>query len=153
MPTMTEDEALDVTKIYSISGLLPASHTLIKSRPFRTPHHNASLNALIGGGNPALPGEVSLAHNGVLFLDELPEFSKHVLDSLRQPMEGKQVTIARVNGTNTYPANFMFVSAMNPCPCGYHPSLRCRCSEKDVRRKRNHEEGNEALHSNNTSGN
>lgn len=137
MPTMTEDEALDITKIYSISGLLTASHALMSQRPFRAPHHNASLNALIGGGNPAMPGEVSLAHNGVLFLDELPEFSKSVLEALRQPMEGKQVTIARVNGTNTYPADFMFVAAMNPCPCGYYPSGRCRCSDYEIKHYRN----------------
>lgn len=101
-------------------------------RPFRAPHHNVSLNALIGGGSYAQPGEVSLAHNGVLFLDELAEFSRSTLDALRQPLEDKRVTISRVNGTNTYPANFMFVAAMNPCPCGYFPSKKCRCTDYEI---------------------
>ena len=96
------------------------------------PHHNVSLNALIGGGSYAQPGEVSLAHNGVLFLDEIAEFSKSTLDALRQPMEDKRVTISRVNGTNSYPANFMFVAAMNPCPCGYYPSKKCRCTDYEI---------------------
>ena len=119
LPEMTEEECLEVTKIYSISGLLPNGHTLMKYRPFRAPHHNASLNALIGGGANAMPGEVSLAHNGVLFLDELAEFSRRTLDALRQPIEDKKVSISRVNGTHTVPSNFMFITAMNPCPCGY----------------------------------
>lgn len=114
LPEMTEEECLEVTKIYSISGLLPAGHSLIRNRPFRAPHHNASLNSLIGGGVNAMPGEVSLAHNGVLFLDELAEFSRRTLDALRQPIEDKKVSVARVNGTHTYPAGFMFVTAMNP---------------------------------------
>ena len=112
---MTEKEALEVTMIHSISGLLDAGAGLMWERPFRAPHHNVSLNALIGGGSYAQPGEVSLAHNGVLFLDEIAEFSRSTLDSLRQPMEDKRVTISRVNETNTYPANFMFVTAMNAC--------------------------------------
>lgn len=116
LPKMSEKESLEVTKIHSISGLLDAGEGLVKQRPFRAPHHNVSLNALIGGGCYAQPGEVSLAHNGVLFLDELAEFSRSTLDALRQPMEDKRVTISRVNGTNSYPANFMFVAAMNPCP-------------------------------------
>ena len=116
---MTEEECLEITKIYSISGLLPNGHALMKYRPFRAPHHNASLNALIGGGANAMPGEVSLAHNGVLFLDELAEFSRRTLDALRQPIEDKKVSISRVNGTHTFPSNFMFITAMNPCPCGY----------------------------------
>ena len=132
MPEMTEKEALDVTKIESVVGMLPPNHALVTTRPFRAPHHNASLNALIGGGNPAKPGEVSLAHNGVLFFDELPEFQRSVLEALRQPMENKKVTIARVNGTHTYPANFMFVAAMNPCPCGYYPSNKCHCSDYEI---------------------
>lgn len=132
LPKMSEKESLEVTKIHSISGLLDAEKGLLKQRPFRAPHHNVSLNALIGGGSYAQPGEVSLAHNGVLFLDELAEFSKSTLDALRQPMEDKKVTIARVNGTNTYPSNFMFVAAMNPCPCGYYPSPKCRCTDYEI---------------------
>ncbi len=132
LPKMTEKEALEVTKIHSISGLLQPDHGLVSERPFRAPHHNVSLNALIGGGSYAQPGEVSLAHNGVLFLDELAEFSKSTLDALRQPLEDKKVTISRVNGTNTYPSNFMFVAAMNPCPCGYHPSPRCKCTDYEI---------------------
>ena len=132
LPLMTEEECLEVTKIYSVSGLINKEDSLIKQRPFRAPHHNASLNALIGGGVNALPGEVSLAHNGVLFLDELTEFSRRTLDALRQPIEDKKVSISRVNGMNTFPANFMFVAAMNPCPCGYHPSKKCRCTDYEV---------------------
>ena len=132
LPRMTEKESLEVTKIHSISGLLDAGAGMMIDRPFRAPHHNVSLNALIGGGSYAQPGEVSLAHNGVLFLDELAEFSRSTLDALRQPMEDKRVTISRVNGTNSYPANFMFVAAMNPCPCGYYPSKRCRCTDYEI---------------------
>lgn len=132
LPRMSERESLEVTKVHSISGLLDAGNGLVADRPFRAPHHNVSLNALIGGGSYAQPGEVSLAHNGVLFLDELAEFSRSTLDALRQPMEDKKVTISRVNGTNTYPANFMFVAAMNPCPCGYYPSKRCRCTDYEI---------------------
>ncbi len=132
LPRMSEKESLEVTKIHSISGLLDAGTGLLKDRPFRAPHHNVSLNALIGGGSYAQPGEVSLAHNGVLFLDELAEFSRSTLDALRQPMEDKRVTISRVNGTNSYPANFMFVAAMNPCPCGYYPSKKCRCTDYEI---------------------
>ncbi len=132
LPRITERESLEVTKIHSISGLLDAGEGLMQERPFRAPHHNVSLNALIGGGSYAQPGEVSLAHNGVLFLDELAEFSRSTLDALRQPMEDKRVTISRVNGTNSYPANFMFVAAMNPCPCGYYPSKRCRCTDYEI---------------------
>ena len=136
MPQMTEKEALDVTKIQSVVGMLAPNHALVTARPFRAPHHNASLNSLIGGGNPAMPGEVSLAHNGVLFFDELPEFQRSALEALRQPMENKNVTIARVNGTHTYPANFMFVAAMNPCPCGYFPGKKCHCSDYEIRQYR-----------------
>lgn len=132
LPKMTEKEALEVTKIHSISGLLPEDHGLMVHRPFRAPHHNISLNALIGGGSYAQPGEVSLSHNGVLFLDELAEFSKSTLDALRQPLENKKVTIARVNGTNTYPTHFMLVAAMNPCPCGYYPGSKCRCTDYEI---------------------
>ena len=132
LPRMTEKESLESTKIHSIAGLLEANAGLLRERPFRAPHHNVSLNALIGGGSYAQPGEVSLAHNGVLFLDELAEFSRSTLDALRQPMEDKRITISRVNGTNSYPANFMFVAAMNPCPCGYFPSKRCRCTDYEI---------------------
>lgn len=132
LPEMTEKEALEVTKIHSISGLLEPGQGLMKIRPFRAPHHNVSLNALIGGGSYAQPGEVSLSHNGVLFLDELAEFSKSTLDALRQPLQDKKVTISRVNGTNTYPSNFMFVTAMNPCPCGYYSTAKCRCTDYEV---------------------
>lgn len=132
LPKMEEEEALEVTKIYSVSGLLRNRGNLITERPFRAPHHSASLNSLIGGGNNAMPGEVSLAHNGVLFLDEVAEFSKKTLDALRQPMEDKNVTVARVNNTNTYPANFMFIAAMNPCPCGYHGTNKCKCTDYEV---------------------
>lgn len=132
LPSMTEEEALETTKIYSVSGMLKGRGHLIKDRPFRAPHHNASTNALIGGGNNATPGEISLAHNGVLFLDEIAEFSKKTLDALRQPMEDQQVTISRVKYNNTYPASFMLVAAMNPCPCGYYGNIKCRCTDYEV---------------------
>lgn len=137
LPEMTEEEALEVTKIHSISGLIKPGESLIRERPFRAPHHNASLNALIGGGTNAIPGEVSLAHNGVLFLDELSEFSKSVLDALRQPLEDKQVIISRVSGRNCYPASFTLVAAMNPCSCGYYPDTRCRCTDYEIMKYRN----------------
>lgn len=132
LPSMTESEALEVTKIYSVAGLMKANKSLIETRPFRSPHHNASLNSLIGGGNNATPGEISLAHNGILFLDEITEFSKKTLDSLRQPMEDRKVTISRVRMTNSYPANFMLVAAMNPCPCGYYGDKKCKCTDYEV---------------------
>ena len=132
LPEMTEEECLEVTKIYSISGALSNGHALMKYRPFRAPHHNVSLNALIGGGANAMPGEVSLAHNGVLFLDELAEFSRRTLDALRQPIEDKKVSISRVNGTHTFPSNFMFITAMNPCPCGYYPGAKCKCTDYEI---------------------
>ncbi len=132
LPPMTEAEAMEVTKIHSIAGLLQERTSIVTERPFRAPHHNISLNALIGGGAYANPGEVSLAHNGVLFLDELAEFSRSTLDALRQPLENRQVTISRVNGTNTYPASFMLVAAANPCPCGYYPESRCRCTNYEI---------------------
>ncbi|MGD9678715.1 MAG: YifB family Mg chelatase-like AAA ATPase [Vulcanibacillus sp.] len=132
LPSMTENEALEVTKIYSVAGLMKGNKSLIEYRPFRSPHHNASLNSLIGGGNNATPGEISLAHNGLLFLDEITEFSKKTLDSLRQPMEDRKVTISRVRTTNTYPANFMLIAAMNPCPCGYYGNKKCKCTDYEV---------------------
>ena len=132
LPSMTENESLEITKIYSVAGLLKENKSLITTRPFRAPHHNASLNSLIGGGNSATPGEISLAHNGVLFLDEITEFSKKTLDSLRQPMEDKKVTISRVKYTNSYPANFMLIAAMNPCACGYYGNQKCKCTDYEV---------------------
>lgn len=136
LPPMTEQEALEVTKIYSVAKLLKDGG-LIANRPFRSPHHNASMNSLIGGGNRSLPGEISLAHHGVLFLDEIAEFSKKTLDALRQPLEDKVVTISRVQQTNTYPANFMLIAAMNPCPCGYFGQEKCRCTDYEVMKYRN----------------
>jgi magnesium chelatase family protein len=132
LPSMTEEEALETTKIYSVAGMLKGRGYLIEDRPFRAPHHNASTNALIGGGNNATPGEISLAHNGVLFLDEIAEFSKKTLDALRQPMEDQKVTISRVKYSNTYPASFMLVAAMNPCPCGYYGNSKCHCTDYEV---------------------
>ncbi|MGI6426278.1 MAG: YifB family Mg chelatase-like AAA ATPase [Natronincolaceae bacterium] len=132
LPSMTEEESLEVTKIYSVAGLLKERGHLITKRPFRAPHHNASTNSLIGGGINAMPGEISLAHNGVLFLDEIAEFNKKTLESLRQPMEDQKVTISRVKYTNTYPASFMVVAAMNPCPCGNYGNSKCRCSDYEV---------------------
>jgi magnesium chelatase family protein len=130
LPRMTIDEALDVTKIYSVSGLLPPDVPLITQRPFRSPHHTISHAGLVGGGRWPRPGEISLAHRGVLFLDELPEFGQNVLEVMRQPLEDKIVTISRAQGTVTFPANFMLVAAMNPCPCGYatDPVKECTCS-------------------------
>lgn len=136
LPMMNEEEALEVTKIYSVAGLLKTNRDLINARPFRAPHHNASLNSLIGGGNNAMPGEISLAHNGVLFLDEIAEFNKKTLDALRQPLEEKKVTISRVQGRHEYPANFMFIAAMNPCPCGYYGSRKCHCTDYEVQKYR-----------------
>ncbi|GAB6173099.1 YifB family Mg chelatase-like AAA ATPase [Paradesulfitobacterium aromaticivorans] len=132
LPDMSEEEALGITKIYSVAGLLRERGRLISERPFRAPHHNASTNALVGGGSPVVPGEISLAHNGVLFLDEIAEFEKKALDALRQPMEDKEVTVSRVNSTQTFPSDFMLVAAMNPCPCGYHGLPKCRCSDYEV---------------------
>jgi magnesium chelatase family protein len=136
LPDMTTDEALEVTKIYSVSGLLPADTPLITQRPFRAPHHTISHAGLVGGGRQPRPGEISLSHRGVLFLDELPEFSAQVLEVLRQPVEDRVVTIARAHSTVTFPANIMLVAAMNPCPCGYRgdASRECTCSEMIVTR-------------------
>src|SRR5260221_1187136 len=130
LPRMLIEEALDVTKIYSVTGMLPAETPLVLQRPFRAPHHTISHAGLVGGGRMPRPGEISLAHRGVLFLDELPEFGQNVLEVLRQPLEDKVVTISRAQGTVTYPANFMLVAAMNPCPCGYYgdPVRECSCT-------------------------
>jgi len=133
LPDLTVDESLDVTMLYSISGLLSNKSCLITKRPFRAPHHTISYSALTGGGRVPKPGEISLAHNGVLFLDELPEFPKAVLEVLRQPLEDGQVTVSRVNGTVTYPADCMLLASMNPCPCGhYGDSNKCRCKHNEV---------------------
>lgn len=136
LPPMSEREALEVTKIYSVANLLQQGG-LIEHRPFRAPHHNASTNSLIGGGYHSIPGEISLAHHGILFLDEIAEFSKKTLDALRQPLEDRSVTISRVQTTNTYPANFMLVAAMNPCPCGYFGQEKCRCTDYEILKYRN----------------
>ncbi len=130
LPPMTGEEALEVTKIYSVSGLLPPDTTMIRQRPFRAPHHTISHAGLVGGGHWPRPGEISLSHRGVLFLDELPEFGHSLLEVLRQPLEDRVVTISRAQGTVTFPANFMLVGAMNPCPCGYYgdPFRKCTCS-------------------------
>jgi magnesium chelatase family protein len=136
LPRMVIEEALDVTKIYSVSGMLSADVPLVRQRPFRAPHHTISHAGLVGGGRIPRPGEISLAHRGVLFLDELPEFGQNVLEVLRQPLEDKVVTIARAQGTITYPANFMLVAAMNPCPCGFYmdPVKECSCSPTAIAR-------------------
>ena len=136
LPTMTIDESLDVTRIYSVADLLPSDVPLIRARPFRSPHHTISHAGLVGGGNWPHPGEISLAHRGVLFLDELPEFSSKVLEVLRQPLEDKVVTISRAQGSLTFPANFQLAAAMNPCPCGYYgdPTRPCTCSSSMVTR-------------------
>ncbi len=136
LPPMNFEEALETTKIYSIAGLLRREDSLITTRPFRSPHHTISDAGLIGGGNPPRPGEVTLSHNGVLFLDELPEFKRGVLEVLRQPLEDGIVTISRASGSITYPARFMLVAAMNPCPCGYltDPFHECTCTLAQINR-------------------
>ena len=136
LPPLTSAESLEVTKIYSVSGLLPADTPLIVARPFRSPHYTISHAGLVGGGRLPRPGEITLSHRGVLFLDELPEFGHNVLEVLRQPMEDKVVTISRAQGTVTFPANFMLVGAMNACPCGFYgdPQKGCTCSPSMVTR-------------------
>ena len=134
LPDMSREEALEVSQIYSIMGLLTAKEPLVSTRPFRSPHHTISNAGLIGGGTNPRPGEISMAHQGVLFLDELPEFRKDTLDLMRQPLEDGKVTISRASGAVTYPAEFMMVCAMNPCKCGWYgdPSGRCNCSDRAV---------------------
>jgi magnesium chelatase family protein len=135
LPPMSREESMEVTSIYSISGLLQQDHALKTQRPFLNPHHTITGQALTGGGRIPMPGIISLAHRGVLFLDELPEFKRETLDILRQPLEDRQVQIARSSGTYVYPADFMLVGAMNPCPCGYYPDLgRCRCTPGETKR-------------------
>ena len=134
LPDLTFEESLEVTKIYSVSGLFSQNSPLIQERPFRSPHHTVSAVSLVGGGRQAKPGEVSLAHHGVLFLDEIPEFSRSTLDVLRQPIEDGCANISRINASVTYPCRFMLVAAANPCKCGYYgdPARNCTCSFKDA---------------------
>jgi magnesium chelatase family protein len=136
LPKMSIEEALDVTRIYSIADQLPNDIPLIQQRPFRSPHHTISHAGLVGGGNWPNPGEISLAHRGVLFLDEFPEFGSRVLEVLRQPLEDKQVTISRAQGSLTFPSNFQLIAAMNPCPCGFYgdPTKECTCSNQVITR-------------------
>ena len=134
LPDLNFNESLEVTKIYSVAGIIKEDMPLITTRPFRSPHHTVSGKSLVGGGGIPKPGEISLAHNGVLFLDELPEFNKNALEVLRAPLEDKFITISRVNATLTYPCNFMFIASMNPCPCGFYGSKEkeCTCSMQAI---------------------
>ncbi len=136
MPDLDQDEIIEVTRIHSVMGLIKTKTGMITQRPFRSPHHTTSDIALIGGGSNPRPGEVTLAHHGILFLDELPEFNRNALEVLRQPLEEKEVVVARAARTVRFPANFMFVAAMNPCPCGWHtdPKKECRCSSWQIQR-------------------
>lgn len=139
LPPLTLEEALETTKIHSIAGVLPAHQAVVAGRPFRAPHHTISDAGLLGGGSHPVPGEVSLAHNGVLFLDELPEFHRNVLEVMRQPLEDGKVTVTRAAATVTFPCRFMLVAAMNPCPCGHYgdPQKACRCTPMQMQRYRN----------------
>ncbi len=134
MPDMSFEDCLEISRIYSVSGLLSDEQYLITRRPFRSPHHTCTVTSLIGGGSTPKPGEISLAVNGVLFLDEMPEFGREAIEALRQPLEDRKVTVSRLNATYTYPAGFMLVASMNPCPCGHYPDRsRCSCSERQIR--------------------
>lgn len=143
LPDMTFDETIETTKIHSIAGTLPQGVSLVSRRPFRSPHHTVSPVALSGGGTIVKPGEISLANNGVLFLDELPEFGRKTMEVLRQPLEDGAVTVSRASGKFTYPCNIMLIGAMNPCPCGYfnHPTHKCTCSEQQIHRYLNRVSG------------
>ena len=142
LPPLTEEESLEVSSLYSIAGLLSNGPSLIRQRPFMNPHHTITAQALAGGGNSAKPGMISLAHKGVLFMDELPEFKTSVIDMLRQPLEEKEIRIVRLGGDYTFPADFMLVAAMNPCPCGYYPDLgKCTCSLSKIKRYQGHISG------------
>ncbi len=136
LPDLSFEEALEITKIHSVAGILPNEVPIITTRPFRAPHHTVSSVSLVGGGKVPKPGEISLAHFGVLFLDELPEFNKTTLEVMRGPLEDRTVTISRVNATLTYPSKFMLIASMNPCPCGYYGSSEkeCTCSEQAITR-------------------
>ena len=135
LPELSYEEQMELTKIYSVRGMLPEQNRLLRMRPFRSPHHTITVSALLGGGQKPRPGEISLAHNGILFLDELPEFSKSVIEALRQPLEEGCVRIGRVRGDVVYPAAVMLVGAMNPCPCGAYPDRnRCRCTQRQIER-------------------
>ena len=136
LPSLSFEEALETTKIHSVAGVLPKNTPLITVRPYRAPHHTISPVSLVGGGKTPKPGEISLAHNGVLFLDELPEFNKSTLEVLRGPLEDRVVTISRVNATLSYPCNFMLVASMNPCPCGFYGSKEkeCTCSPQAIQK-------------------
>lgn len=138
LPEMTYEESLETTKVYSVSGIAGNRSNLVSTRPFRSPHHTLSAAAMVGGGSSPRPGEVSLSHNGVLFLDELPEFKRDVIEVLRQPIEDRQITIARASMSVTYPSNLMLVAAMNPCPCGYYgdPRHECTCTREEIIRYR-----------------
>ena len=142
LPPLSEEESIEVSTIYSVAGMLGNDEVLMTKRPFMSPHHTITESALAGGGRIPRPGVISLSHRGVLFLDEMAEFSRPTLDLLRQPLEDKKVNIARTNGTFTYPADMMVVGAMNPCPCGYYPDMnRCKCKENDIRRYLSHLSG------------
>ena len=135
LPPLAEAERMELSKIYSVKGMLSGENGLLTQRPFRAPHHTVSVQGLTGGGRIPQPGEISLAHKGVLFLDELPEFARETVEALRQPLEEGAVHLVRLGGSYVYPADFMLAAAMNPCPCGYYPDMqRCRCSEPTLRR-------------------
>ena len=139
LPDITFNEALEVTKIHSVAGLLSENNPFVLTRPFRSPHHTVTMASLVGGGRNPKPGEISLAHHGVLFLDELTEFNRNILELLRGPLEDKCVTISRLNMAVTYPCNFIFMASMNPCPCGYYGSSdrNCSCSQEQIKKYMN----------------